>query len=249
MTNDRVAGARILLGLALLGAGWTGVARAAYPTTIQFSGRTWHVKTSSGKVGPGPNLFSDSSQSVWVDQSGKLHLKIRKVGGRWYCSEVVLGENLGYGTYRFYLSSPVDALDPQVVLGIFTWSDTPDHNNRELDIEFSRWGSRNNLNAQYVVQPYTIAANIFRFNEPAGLPLSTHSLKWTPGSALFQSYAGNAPNTTPPFQERLFTNGVPPRGDENARINLWLYQGRAPTNKQEVEVVVDSFEFIPYVGP
>src|SRR3989442_12920365 len=139
----------------------TVAAEAQYPRLIDFSGYTWSVKTSTGKVGPGPNYFSDSTSSVWVDAQGRLHMKILKNKGRWYCSEVILQESLGYGTYRFYLDSAVDGLDPSVVLGLFTWNDAPDYNHREIDIEFSRWGSVNNQNAQYVVQPYNLAQNIF----------------------------------------------------------------------------------------
>ena len=67
-------------------------------------------------------------------------MKIVKTAGKWVCAEVVLQQTLGYGTYRFYLDSPVDSLDPNVVLGLFTWNDDPAFNNRELDIEFARWG-------------------------------------------------------------------------------------------------------------
>ncbi|NEU73400.1 hypothetical protein PI95_012690 [Hassallia byssoidea VB512170] len=41
--------------------------------TINFSGYVWEVR-SSGDGGPGPNHWS--SDNVWVDQDGYLHLKI-----------------------------------------------------------------------------------------------------------------------------------------------------------------------------
>ncbi len=37
--------------------------------------------------------------------------------------------------------------------------------------------------------------------------------------------------------------GIPKPGGENARINLWLYNGQAP--KDVVEVVVSKFEYLP----
>src|SRR5436305_806293 len=63
--------------------------------TISFSGYTWAVKASTGRVGPGPNYFSDSTNNVWVDTQGRLHLKITKVGGRWNCAEVINQQSLG----------------------------------------------------------------------------------------------------------------------------------------------------------
>jgi len=38
---------------------------------------------------------------------------------------------------------------------------------------------------------------------------------------------------------------VPKPGDERVRLNLWLFNGAAPTNGQAVEVVVESFAFTP----
>jgi hypothetical protein len=223
-------------------------AQAQYPRIISFSGYNWSVKTSTGKVGPGPNHFSDSTNNVWVDAQGRLHLKILKSRGHWYCSEVILQASLGYGTYRFYLDSAVDALDPNVVLGLFTWNDAPDYNHREIDIEMSRWGQVNNLNAQYVVQPYTLPQNIFRWQEPAGLPQSTHSFNWQVSSVFFQALKGL--NATPPdpsyiIQQDTLSNGIPVPGGENARINLWLNNGSAPTNGQSLEIIINRFEFVP----
>lgn len=222
-------------------------AATPYPRTISFSGHTWSVKTSSGRVGPGPNYFSDSTNNVWVDAQGQLHLKITKSGARWYCAEVVSTQSFGFGTYRFYLNSPVDALDPSVVLGLFTWDDAPDYNHREIDIEMSRWGVVKNQNAQYVVQPYNQSGNLFRWQEPAGLPQSTHTFQWLPASVLFQSFKGINTDPAQSIQQFNYTQGpsVPQAGGENARMNLWLYQGRAPTNKQPVEIVVNKFEFVP----
>ena len=218
------------------------------PRTIAFSGYTWNVKSSSGRVGPGPNYFSNSAQNVWVDADGRLHLNITNAKGKWYCAEIVSQLSFGHGTYRFYLDSPVDALDPNVVLGLFTWNDDPAFNNREIDLEFSRWGSANNLNAQYVVQPYTLPQNILRFSEPPGLWQTTHSFNWTPTEVVFQSLKGLTAVPASPsdvIQQWTFTGSVPPAGGENARLNLWLFRGSRPTDGRQVEVVVRRFEFVP----
>lgn len=238
---------RILLAAGVIPAFFVAPRRAD-GQTVGFSGYTWNVKSSSGKVGPGPNYFSASPSNVWVDAGGRLHLKITKNRNRWSCAEVVNAQTLGYGTYRFYLDSAVDTLDPGVVLGLFTWSDPAPDNHREIDIEFSRWGSATNQNSQYVVQPYSLASNIHRFNVPAGNPQSTHSFLWQPASVAFQSLKGllAAPtDSSSILQQWTETNGVPASLDEHARMNLWLYQGRAPRNGLPAEVVVNRFEFAP----
>jgi hypothetical protein len=42
---------------------------------------------------------------------------------------------------------------------------------------------------------------------------------------------------------------VPPTGDENLRLNLWLFNGAAPTDNQEVEFVISGFQFVPLGAP
>jgi hypothetical protein len=207
---------------------------------ISFAGYSWAVKSSAGKVGPGPNYFSSSPSNVWVDSAG-LHMKITRSGGRWYSAEVILQRNLGYGTYRWTLGSSVGSLDRNVVLGLFTWDDANTDNHRELDVEVAKWGNASDpTNAQYVVQPYDAAGHLVRWTQPTTAPTS-QAFTWTPSSVAFETKAGAST-----IQSWTFTgSGVPRPGGENARINLWLYQGRAPANGQPVEVVISNFEFIP----
>ncbi len=219
-----------------------------YSSRIAFSEYVWAVKNHGKSLaGPGPNRFSDSSGSVFVDDDGRLHLKIRKIKGKWHAAEVINLCTLGYGTYRIYLDSEVDAFDPNVVLGIFTWSDLPAEHHRELDIEFSRWSDPNNLNAQYVVQPYDTPGNIFRFSQPPATAQSTQILNWTPGQATFESRIGHGTAETPgPLVSSFpFTQGVPTTEDENFRFNLWMFRGDPPTDGQVQEVIINRFEFEP----
>jgi hypothetical protein len=219
---------------------------ADYPRRIDFSGYKWTVKTSRGRVGPGPNYFSDSQDNVRVDGDG-LHLSIARQGEPWTCAEVILGRSLGYGTYRFYLSTPVDNQDPNVVLGLFTWSsDVADHH-REMDIEFGRGAEPPDRNALYAVQPATNPANFLGWRIPPGLTQTIHSFAWRPGNVRFSSVQGRSPDGMP-FQERAFTNDIPSPGGEHVRINLWLKQGNAPRNGRPVEIVISKFEFAP-AGP
>lgn len=62
----------------LLIAGEAPVAENTTRRVINFAGRYWWVKNGTN-LGPGPNNFSDSEESVWVDDAGKLHLKIRQI--------------------------------------------------------------------------------------------------------------------------------------------------------------------------
>lgn len=235
-----------LVLLAVFPAG-VAMAQSGYGKSVTFSGLHWLAKVSSAKVGPGPNFFSQDNVSV--DAQGRLHLKITKSAGKWQCSEIVSQETLGYGTYRFYVDSTLDKLDPSVVLGLFTWNDDPAYNHRELDIEFARWGSAANKNGWYTVQPYNVAGNQASFIQPSTTAGSTHILDWLKDpvsgslSASFSSLFGFSPNNQLIYQN-TFNNGVPPTGGENVRMNLWLFQGKAPANRNSVEIIIDKFEFV-----
>ncbi|HRC08295.1 MAG TPA: hypothetical protein PLV41_08775 [Miltoncostaeales bacterium] len=207
---------------------------------ITFAGREWLVKDwGATTFGPGPNYFSDSIRNVWVDQSGRLHLKLTKQNGTWYAAEVIAKESLGHGKYSFTLDSPVDDLDPNVTLGLFTWSDTPDFNNREIDIEFARWGNPlAETNAQWVVQPHYLDNHMwsFRQNDAAN---STHTFTWEPTQVAFTTTSG-----TVPFWSYSGAD-VPPAGDERVHMNLWLLWGQPPMNGKTQEVIVSDFTFTP----
>lgn len=248
------ASRRLALPIAFLFVISTGITLVSSPAnasskslrTLSFSGQEWIVKSSVEPVGPGPNYFSDSTDNVWVDGEGKLHLKITQRNGVWYCAEVISVVNFGYGTYRFYTDSRIDQLDQNVVLGLFTWDDDPAYHHREIDIEFSKWGQDVNENAQFVVQPWDTSGNMHRFNiELTGL-YSTHSFAWNPGEVFFQCAHGHyaTPPATHIIESWSYTGpDNPPPGNENARLNLWLYQGVPPSDAQEAEVIISKFEF------
>src|SRR5271154_382432 len=88
--------------------------------TISWQGYTWTVKSGTG-LGPGPNNWS--TNNVFVDANGYLHLQINynAATGTWECAEVN-GPNLGFGTYQWQVSGRPDLFDPQVVLGLFSYA-------------------------------------------------------------------------------------------------------------------------------
>lgn len=222
-------------------------AAAAEARTIQFAGINWTVKSGTG--GPGPNNWSDSTQSVWVDASGRLHLKIRQIGGVWYCSEVIAQETFGYARYTTKISSNPELNDPNAVVGLFTYK----NDNEEIDIEFTKWGNAaDSTNAQFAVQP-SVPNTTSRVRFAAGLngvnPPSTHHFSWQPDYIYWQSYHGHATNLQSPgdlIREHTYTGSkIPPLSDATFRINFWMFQGRTPT--AEMELIVDDVIIAPVV--
>lgn len=221
---------------------------------FNFSDYGWRVKTSAGSLtGPGPNYFTDSTNNVWVDAQGLLHLKITHTNNTWQCVEIISARSFGYGQYRFTVSAPVNSLDPSVVLGFFTWSDDAAYNNREIDMELSRWNNAfGTANVEdFAVAPYN-TGQVTRFSMPAGVTNTTHIFIWQSNNIAFQTLNGNfasSPASSNLLQTWNCALGIPPAGGEQVRINLWLNQGNAPINGQPVEVILSKFEFVPLGSP
>jgi len=233
-----VAALALLVGATLSGA----AGKPGYPDRIMWAGHSWQVKSSQSRVGPGPNYFSASTENVWADASGRLHLRVTYRNGRWSCAEIIGTQTLGYGTYLFRIASTVDTLDPNVVLGLFTWSDKAAYAHREIDLEFARWGNGvDPTNAQYVVQPYDRAGNLHRLTQPVGAAPTAHGFSWRSGSVAFAS----SDLVGWDHEWAYVGSDVPRSGGETVRLNLWLFGGAPPSNGQEVEVVVEDFDFTP----
>ncbi len=207
--------------------------------TIQFAGYNWIVKSGFG--GPGPNNWSDSGQSVWVDSLGRLHLKIRKINGAWHCAEVYTEHFTDYGEHRFFTEGPIDRMDKNVVLGLFVYAD--DRN--EIDIEYTKWGQANNRHTgHYTVQPYTTSGNGWDFPVRLDSLRSTHFFNWQRDSISFGTIQGHylaEPDSAKRYVQRWTYKGhdIPnPLRRLKTRINLWLFHGAAPVDTSNLEVIV-----------
>ena len=203
--------------------------------TIEWSGMTWDVKSGTG-LGPGPNNWSDSQGSVWVDDQGNLHLIVRQENGIWYSSEIYSQDSLGYGSYEFRIESNTENYDPNVVAGLFTYLS----DDEEIDIELTRFGNANRSNAHFTVQPYHIQGNSIEFDLGLNGNFSTHSFNWTAEKIDFESLHGH--HTTTPtaghiINQWTYTGGdIPTASSEKVHINFWLFQGNAPYQRPEPRV-------------
>lgn len=209
--------------------------------TLHFSGYEWEIRGLPSTRGGTANTYDPAN--AWTDENGLLHLRIAQGLGQWTCAEVNLTRSLGYGSYLFDVRD-VSQLEPSAVFSLFTWDDSstdPEH--REFDIEVSHWGDPANKNAQYVVQPYYIPADVVRFAVPSG-PL-TYSFRWEPGRVSFRTVRKSAQGVDVPVSESAFTSGVPMPGSESVHMDLYVYgRGKSPLSR-ESEVVIEQFEYLP----
>jgi hypothetical protein len=219
-------------------------ARAA--TTVQFSGYTWTIRnTGTATQGPGPNVFNGSN--AWVDTNGRLHLKITKntTTGKWNCAEIYSTQNFGYGTYQWQVEGAIGSFDKNIVLGLFNYSGNDRYD--EMDIEFARWGNDAWPNLNYTVWPAAGGQGPWGYSKNFSLTgtYTTHRFTRSANSVVFKSMGGFYNDDTNLFASATCSSptssisilGMP------IHMNLWLYNGNAPSDGKEVEVIIHNFRY------
>lgn len=221
--------------------------------TFTFGGQIWRVK-GPGYFGPGPNVFSDATDAVWIDANENLHLTLTDHNGTWASTEVVVEEALGYGEYIVTTVGQLDLLDPQAVLGIFLWQYGPCYDYsytwwnayNEVDIEYSRWQDPGNDLAQFVAQPYDWAGNLNRFDASFGADeVVSHALRWLADRVEYRVWRGgpDAEATSTMVHAWTYTGPHIPRPEQpRLHLNLWRISGTPAANQ---EVVFSDFRFVP----
>jgi hypothetical protein len=209
---------------------------------LQFSGYEWRVRNTPSSRGDQMNNYSPAN--AWTDDDGALHLRIAQQSGKWTCAELALTRNLGYGQYSFVVRD-TSSLVPGVAFTMFTWDYAGvDQNNREMAIEISRLQDPQNKNAQYVVQPYHVAANVTRFTALTGRV--THSFRWEPEKLSFKTVTGSEGDPAAQvLGEHVFTSGIPSPGVESIRLALYIFGKNENQLQKGVEVIIEKFEYLP----
>lgn len=204
---------------------------------LHFSGYQWAVRKTPPRL---RTVYDEANASV--DRDGYLRLRISRKENEWTAAQVELTRSLGYGSYRFVVRD-VARFEPGVVLAISTLDDAGPYH--EMNIEISRWGEPAGKNAQYVIQPYYIPANVVRFFAPPGR--LAYSVVWEPGRVAFTTVRDSEPGRNTPVKgaAHTFTSGIPSAGRDKIRLNLYPFYTQRNPLQHEVEVVIEKFEFLP----
>jgi hypothetical protein len=217
---------------------------------LRFAGYDFKIKEGRN-LGPGPNDWAASQ--VFVDKTGRLHLRFSKKDGRWLAGEIQSVSRLGFGTYEIEFEGDIHNLDRNVVFGFFNYPTAdvgPDATN-EIDIEFARWGRGGNKVLNYTVWPVTpglkYAHQDFGFRTSQGRSL--HRFTWTADRV---SYLSQDLRDDGSVGRQVAWDFLP--ADPGPRIstspmpiffNLWGFQGNSPSDGEPVEVIVTRFTFTP----
>ena len=218
--------------------------------TLRFSGYDFTIKQGRGR-GPGPNDWKP--EQAFVDKKGRLHLRFSEINGKWYAGEVASVSRFGFGTYEIEFEGDIARLDRNVVFGFFTYP-TPDvgtDGTHEIDVEFARWGKQSNRPLNFTVWPVDpgLKPKSQTFSFPKNPAASRHTFRWTADGIEYVSAAlnGNGKATiirswtfAPKDAERRISRSPMP-----IFFNLWGFQGKKPSDRRDVEVIIRSFSFTP----
>ncbi len=208
--------------------------------TVRFSGFDWKVRTRPGDLASKTNEYS--SENVFVDESGALHLRLLRNAHGWVCSEIRSVRSFGYGTYSASLQD-TGYFEPAIMFSAFTYFDQPtDGDHRELAMRVTRRGVASNTNGEFSIQPSFVPANFYHFTVPSG-PLKL-VMSWHPDEAGF-AVSREQTRAAKPIVSWPVRTGLPISDDTHMFFNLCNY-GYAPlVPTHDTEVVVTAFEFYP----
>lgn len=211
------------------------------PKILHFSGYDWKVRSGGGDTG---GEFCDYKESnVWVDDKGYLHVLMGEEGGEWHCAGLTMTHSLGYGTYRFVVADS-SQFPPSAMFDMFMRPDHEDPDERSgFSIALGQRNKKDSPNANFVVQPYYVPGNTFRFNAPAGV--MSYVLRWEPGSAAFKGFSGISLTPRGVVKEQVFRSGIPVPSEETVHFNFFDFHHSQSGLRHPVEIVVQKFEYLP----
>ena len=151
-----------------------------------------------------------------------------------------------YGTYSFQTETLFEKLHKNTVTGLFLYR----NDDKEIDIEFSKWGEENNQVAQYAIQPSDNTGNKKRFDLPTEDKRLTHVINWKADSIIFTSHSGGiaeAETMEKLIEKWKYTGPDNPANvdDLATKINFWLFRGIPPIDKKDMEIIISDFKYHP----
>jgi hypothetical protein len=240
---------------------------------LYFAGRNWTIKEYENITwGPGGNYFSAHEDDVFVDEKGFLHMRLAQRNGKWYSTEVISPDTMGYGIYTFVIEGDLESLPANSVVGLFTWDDNnlATQANSEVDIEIARWGDPSVSDVLlYSVQPvwfggyYPERTNVVN-HAPGDLNgITAHRMIWTDTLITWESWERRADgnnqigywtfdlNNPPRVKVEGSVTSDPivipaPGNTTHARINFWMFNGGPTSDNQEHEIIIRNFSYEPF---
>jgi len=132
------------------------------------------------------------------------------------------------------------------VLGLFNYSGNDGYD--EMDIEFARWGNSAWPNLNYTVWPAKSGYSDWNYTKNftlTGGTYTTQRFTRSASSVVFKSLNGFYDDDTNLYATATCTSPTWSISTLNmpVHMNLWLFDGNAPSDGKEVEIVIHNFKY------
>ncbi len=189
-------------------------------------------------------VYTQMENSTWVDDQGLLHMRLQKIGDRWYGTELNSPTTYLYGKFIWNVSSTSLQFERNTSIGMFTYTDD-DH---EIDIEINQWPGLD-PHLWFVNQPGTLGKrpdNVYYsvYSNSSYLDATnvTYMFDWEP---TYINYSAISSDGTVISNWNLTNASAVPHVDATIIEVITTVRGKAPLSGQSKEIVFNSFQYIP----
>ncbi len=189
-------------------------------------------------------VYTQMENSTWVDDQGLLHMRLQKIGDRWYGTELNSPTTYLYGKFIWNVSSTSLQFERNTSIGMFTYTDD-DH---EIDIEINQWPGLD-PHLWFVNQPGTLGKrpdnvhySVYSNSSYLGATNITYMFDWEP---TYINYSAISSDGTIISNWNLTNASSVPHVDATIIEVITTVRGKAPLSGQSKEIVFNSFQYIP----
>jgi len=183
-----------------------------------------------------------------IDSNDDLRFQIthNQSNNRWYCCELTASQQYLYGVFQWQVNGLMNHLDPNVVLGLFTYPPSAPDGTDEIDIEFSFWGDASSNGLGWTVWPNhnTNLKDVNRQDPVSPVATSTVRFTWSPGRVLYQYMSGyqDIKSTANMISTYTVSGPVVASTKQLLMMNFWIFK-KYPA--APLQVTVHDFAYLP----
>jgi hypothetical protein len=216
-------------------------------SSISWKGYTWSVADYNSKYSGN----TVTSNDVFVDSNGYLHLKCVYRNGYWSNLNVLL-KNIGYGSYNLTVQTNLHDLcnaNPHWIFAPFTYDNAlPSDGYGEQDIEIGDWGQVGAYNGNQVQWGEYRGGQMVQHVSTSGTNVK-YEITWRKDLLRFSESGPSQPYASWSITDPARI--APNTGTMQYIIESWIYPKKDPQNSYgfpngySIEVVLTDFKYTP----
>lgn len=193
-------------------------------------------------------VISQVENSTWVDDQGRLHMRLQKVGDTWHCTTLESPYTVKYGKFIWCISSPSLNLERNTSIGMFTYA----NNNNEIDIEINQWPGRDehlwftNQPGSVEDYPSNIYYDVYSDSPYLNATNITYIIDWEP---TFINYSVSTSDGLIISSWNYTNESEIPHTESTICQYFGTVANFTPQSEQTKEIVFNSFQYVSRKQP